>query len=203
MLNKLLRALLISCAMSAAAIAGSGYEELPNAPKQADNGRAEVLEYFWFGCPHCFAFEPTINGWASSKPEHVDFVREAPPLNPAWTPHSQAFYASQVLGMTEEFFEPFFNAIHVDKKRLSSPKAIAKFAESLGVEGVDAEKFEKTMSSFAVDAKIRRALEMARQDAINSVPSVVIDRQYKTSGAIAGSNERVVDVIRELTEKKS
>ena len=152
--------------------------------------------------PHCFAFEPTINKWAESKPDFVDFVREAPPLNPAWAPHSQAFYASQVLGITDQMFDQFFDAIHKDKKRLNSPKAIAKWVGSLGIEGVDADKFQKTMKSFAVDAKIRRSLDLARNDGINSVPSVVINGKYKTTGRIAGSNDRVIDVIRELSEKE-
>jgi len=207
MIKKLFQAAMLVFAMSAFSSAAhaqaNGYEELPNPPKKADENRVEVLEYFWFGCPHCYAFEPTINGWAADKPDHVDFVREAPPLNPAWTPHSQAYYASQVLGIQEEFFEPFFNAIHKEKKRLASPKQISKWAGNLGIDGVDEEKFLKTMSSFAVDAKIRRSMEMARADGINSVPSVVIDRRYKTSGSVAGSNERVVDVIRALSEKKS
>ena len=92
-----------------------------------------------------------------------------------------------------------FDAIHKDKKRLNSPKAIAKFAGSLGI---DEEKFLKTMNSFAVDAKIRRAMEMARNDGINSVPSVVVNGKYKTTGSIAGSNQKVIEVIRELTKKE-
>jgi len=178
MMKNLFRAVLVFFSLSSFAMAQQGYEELPNPQKRADSDRVEVLEYFWFGCPHCFAFEPTINKWAETKPDFVDFVREAPPLNPAWTPHSQAFYASQVLGVQEEFFEPFFNAIHEDKKRLTSPKSIAKFAGSLGI---DEEKFLKTMTSFAVDAKIRRSMDLARNAGINSVPSVVINGKYKTT----------------------
>ena len=195
----LIRTLLVFLTLSTAAVAAGGYEVLKNPKKRADTERVEVLEYFWFGCPHCFAFEPTINDWAASKPDYVDFVREAPPLNPAWAPHSKAFYASQVLGVQEEFFEPFFNAIHKDKKRLTSPKAIAKFAGTLGIEE---EKFLKTMNSFAVDAKIRRAMDLARAAGINSVPSVVINGKYKTSGSLAGSNDRVIEVINELSEKE-
>ena len=195
----LIRTLLVFFTLSTAALAAGGYEVLKNPKKRADTERVEVLEYFWFGCPHCFAFEPTINNWAASKPDYVDFVREAPPLNPAWAPHSKAFYASQVLGVQEEFFEPFFNAIHKDKKRLTSPKAIAKFAGTLGIEE---EKFLKTMNSFAVDAKIRRAMDLARAAGINSVPGVVINGKYKTSGSLAGSNDRVIEVINELSEKE-
>ena len=104
-----------------------------------------------------------------------------------------------MLGVQEEFFEPFFNAIHKDKKRLTSPKAIAKFAGTLGIEE---EKFLKTMNSFAVDAMIRHAMDLARAAGINSVPSVVINGKYKTSGSLAGSNDRVIEVINELAEKE-
>ena len=79
----MIRTLLVFLTLSTAAVAAGGYEVLKNPKKRADTERVEVLEYFWFGCPHCFAFEPTINDWAASKPDYVDFVREAPPLNPA------------------------------------------------------------------------------------------------------------------------
>lgn len=188
--------LLFSFSAMSVAFAGDGYEEIDNPKKRGDTDRVEVLEYFWFGCPHCFAFEPTINDWAASKPDYVDFVREAPPLNPSWTAHSKAFYAAQLLGVTEQFFEQFFDAIHVEKKRLNSPKQIAKFAGSLGL---DEKKFLKTMNSFAVDAKIRRAMEMARADGISSVPSIIVNGKYRTSGSVAGSNQQVIEVIRRLT----
>jgi len=198
-MKNLLRAVLVFFSFSSLAIAQGGYEELPNPPKRADTDRVEVVEYFWFGCPHCFAFEPTINKWAEDKPDYVDFVREAPPLNPAWAPHSQAFYAAEVLGITDQMFDQFFDAIHKDKKRLNSPKSISKWVGGLGIEGVDADKFQKTMKSFAVDAKIRRAMELARNERINSVPSVVINGKFKTTGSMAGSNQKVIEVINKLT----
>lgn len=188
---------LFTIAFAGNGYSAGGYEVLKNPVKRANPERNEVVEYFWFGCPHCFAFEPTINEWAANKPDNVDFIREAPPLNPSWAAHSKAFYAAQLLGVTDQFFEPLFNAIHKDKKRLNSPEAIADFAGTLGLDG---EKFLKTMNSFAVDAKIRRSLDLARKAGLSSVPSVVINGKYRTSGSIAGSNQRVIEVIRELTE---
>ncbi len=201
-MKRLFLSLAFLFSLSSVAVAQTGYEELPGADTRGSAESVEVLEYFWFGCPHCFRFEPTINEWAATKPDYVEFVREAPPLNPAWAPHSQAFYAAQLLGITDQMFDQFFDAIHKEKKRLSSPKAISKWVGGLGIEGVDAKKFEKTMNSFAVDAKIRQAMEMARRDKINSVPSVVINGKYKTTGSIAGSNEKVIEVIRELSAKE-
>lgn len=176
-MKNLIRAALVlvsayGLSFSGQVFAAPGYEELPNAPKRADTERVEVVEYFWFGCPHCYKFEPTINEWAANKPDHVDFVREAPPLNPSWMVHSKAFYAAEVLGVTDKMFDALFNGIHKEKKNLRSPKAIAKFVGTLGI---DEDKFLKTMDSFAVDAKIRNAMALARRDGINSVPSVVVN----------------------------
>jgi len=165
----------------------------------ADPDKVEVLEFFWFGCPHCFAFEPTIHSWAETKPEHAAFVREAPPLNPSWEQHSRTFYASRSLGIVDEVVEPFFNEIHVERNQMRNPKKIAKFIESLDL-GVSAEKFQKTMKSFAVDAGMRRSVQLAQQAGITAVPSIIVNGRYRTSVTKAGSNEAVVRVINRLVE---
>ena len=179
---------------------GEGYLELDQQLTTANPEKIEVLEFFWFGCPHCFRFEPTINEWAASKPDHVEFVREAPPLNPGWLPHSQAYYASQVLNVSDKFFDAFFHAIHTEKKRLNKPDSIAKFAGTLGI---DSDLFLKTMNSFEVDMRIRRAMKLAQGAAIRSVPSMLINGKYTTSGSVAGSNQDVIRVINSLVEKEN
>jgi len=178
----------------------NGYEELPVAMETVNEGNVEVLEYFWFGCPHCFAFEPVINKWAESKPDNVDFVREAPPLNNNWLAHSQAYYASQVLGVTEQFFEPMFNAIHVQKIPLREPAQIAEFAGTLGL---DAKKFLETMQSFEVNKRIRAVVKKARASGIRSVPSIVVNGKYRTGSSVAGGNDAVIDVINKLIVQES
>lgn len=199
-MKKLISTALITLlfSFSPATFAGPGYEEI-NPPQNTvtTDGTVEVLEYFWFGCPHCFAFEPAINEWAEGKPEHVTFIREAPPLNPAWLPHSQAFYAAEIMGVTEDFFEPMFNAIHVKKRNLRSPKAIAKFAGELGI---DEDKFLKTMNSFAVETRIRQSMQRARAAGITGVPSVIINGKYRTGNSIAGSHEGIINAINHLVE---
>ncbi|MFT6302796.1 MAG: thiol:disulfide interchange protein DsbA [Granulosicoccus sp.] len=171
-----------------------GYQ-LVNPPLNTRSiDKIEVLEYFWFGCPHCFAFEPSINKWIEEKPDYVDFVREAPPLNPGWEPHSRAFYAAKIMGVTEQFFEPMFNAIHLDRRSLRSPDNIAKFSGELDI---DAKKFRKTMDSFAVDTRMKKAMQMARASRISGVPSVVINGKYLTGGSLAGSHEGILRVIDE------
>lgn len=173
---------------------GNGYTVISPALNTGFSDKVEVLEYFWFGCPHCFAFEPSINEWAANKPDYVEFVREAPPLNPAWEPHSRAFYAAEVMGVTEQFFEPMFNGIHVERRALRSPDQIAKFAGELGI---DADKYRKTMDSFAVNTRINQAMQKAAASGITGVPSVVINGKYLTGGSLAGSHEGIIRVINE------
>lgn len=180
--------------------AQSGYEVLETPLRTANPDKIEVVEFFWYGCPHCFRFEPHIKAWKESKPDNVEFIIAAPPLNPAWKVHSQAFYAAQVLGVLDQFHEPMFNAIHVDKKPMRKPKDVAKLADSLGLDG---EKFQKTMKSFKVDAKIRQSLQMASSAGLNAVPTVIINGKYRTSGSVAGSYENLIKVLDDLVEQES
>jgi len=177
------------------------YEEI-ESPLSTDNADTiEIVEFFWYGCPHCFQFEPYISEWKKTKPDNVEFVLAAPALGPSWKVHSQAFYSAQVLGVLDKFHEPMFNAIHVEKKAMRKPKDIIKLAESLGIDG---KKFGKTMKSFSVDAKLRQSAQLARDAGISAVPTVIINGKYRTSGSIAGgSYENVIKVINELIAKES
>lgn len=199
-LRHVFAAVVISLAAISLTNAQQGYENLPNPVRTENPDKIEVLEFFWYGCPHCFQFEPHIKGWLETKPENVEFKSVAAPLNPAWKVHSQAFYAAEILGVLDQFHEPMFNAIHREKKSMRKPKDIAKLADSLGIDG---DKFEKTMKSFAVDAKIRQSLQKAREVGISAVPTVVINGKYKTSGSVAGSYPNLINVLNRLIEQES
>lgn len=173
-----------------------GFQVIEKPMPTGDSSKVEVLEFFWFGCPHCFAFEPSINAWKDAKPDYVNFVREAPPLNPGWEQHSRTFYAAQALGITDGMFDQTFDEIHKNKKPLRDAKKIGKFIESLDL-GVSAEKFRKTMESFAVETALKRSISRAQQSGINSVPSIVINGKYLTGSTLAGGHEGIIRVINE------
>ena len=181
-----------------------GYEILATPvavnPSSAASGKVEVLEFFWFGCPHCFAFEPSINEWNEGKPDYVNFVREAPPLNPSWLAHSQAFYASQAMGVTEQMFEPFFNAIHLERKPLRDPESISDYVGTLGI---DSAEFLSTMKSREVMSRIERSMELAIAAGIRGVPAILVNGKYMTSNSIAGGHEQVIQAINTLTEQEN
>jgi len=176
---------------------GNGYELIDPPLNTRVSDKVEVIEYFWFGCPHCFAFEPAINAWKDNdKPDYVEFVREAPPLNPSWEPHSRAFYAAELMGVSDQFVEPMFNAIHVDRRTVRSPKQIVKFVDDLGI---DSDKFSKTMDSFATNTRINQAMQMAAGAGVRGVPAIVVNGKFLTGGSLAGSHDNVIRVINELS----
>ena len=182
--------------------AAQGYKVIDTPMLTGDESRVEVLEFFWFGCPHCYAFEPTINKWIESKPDYVDFVREAPPLNPAWEQHSRTFYAAEALGITDGMFDQVFNRIHRGKKRMRKQKKIGQFVESLDL-GVSSEKFIEAMNSFAVNSALNRSMSRAQQAGITGVPSVVINGKYLTGNSLAGSHEGIIKVIDQLAAREN
>jgi len=169
-----------------------GFIELGEPLATQNPDKVEVLEFFWFGCPHCFAFEPSINSWVEKQADHVSFVREAPPLNPRWEVHSRAYYAALELDVVDQFFEPMFNTIHVEKNRMRNLQAVTALAEKLGL---DAAAFESSMISAEVDAHVRRSIEMARDAGITGVPSVLVNGRYLTSPSIAGSYEKAFSLM--------
>ena len=189
--------------VNAQVLAGEqGYETLESPIPTRDAESIEVLEFFWFGCPHCYAFEPTINGWVERKPDYVTFVREAPPLNPGWEQHSRAFYAAELLGITDGFFETMFNTIHKGRKPMRQPAQIAELVESLNL-GVDADKFEKAMNSFSVETALKRSINIARGSGVTGVPSILVNGKYLTGGSLAaGTPGGVIAVIDQLVAKE-
>ena len=178
-----------------------GYETLSTPIPTRDADTVEVLEFFWFGCPHCYAFEPTINGWDAQKPEYVSFVREAPPLNPSWEQHSRAFYAAEALGITDGFFDNMFDSIHKGRKPMRQPQQIGELVESLDL-GVDAATFEKAMNSFAVDTALKRSQQLAVDAGVTGVPSILVNGKYLTGNSLAQGTPGVIWVIDKLVAEE-
>jgi len=174
-----------------------GFENIDPPQNTSVSDKVEVLEYLWLGCPHCYALEPSMEKWGETKPEYVEFIREAPPLNPSWENHSRGFYAAQLLGMEQEFVVAMFEQIHEKKKPMRDKKKIAALAGTLGM---DEAKFLSTMDSFAVEGKLKRATDMAIKSGISSVPSIIINGKYRASSNISGGHEGIIATINERAE---
>lgn len=186
--------LAIAAFMTTKTAHAAGFENIDPPQNTSVEDKVEVLEYLWLGCPHCYALEPSMETWLKTKPDYVEFVREAPPLNPSWENHSRGFYAAQLLGMESEFVVAMFEAIHEKKKPMRDKKKIAELAATIGM---DEAKFLSTMDSFAVEGKLKRAIDLAIKSGISSVPSIIVNGKYRLSSSISGGHEGIVESINE------
>ncbi|HET6630204.1 MAG TPA: thiol:disulfide interchange protein DsbA/DsbL [Woeseiaceae bacterium] len=186
---------------------GEQFERLvPTQPTVGGADKIEVAEVFWYGCPHCLAFEPYVNRWAEQAPANVRFVRIPAVWNPLVKLHAQLYYAEQVLvenGAIEkpkEFRAAVFDAYHHRGNRLASEEAIQEFFVN---HGVTAEQFQSAWSSFEVAQKLRVAEDLARRYNISSVPAMVVNGKYRTGPQQAGGLQEMIDVVKELVARET
>ncbi len=174
-------------------IEGVHYAQIkPAAITKAAEGKVEVTELFWYGCPHCFTFEPHLEKWQKTKPENVEFDRIPAVLNPRWESHAKAYYALQTMGELDRMHSIFFKAIHQQRRNLKSLDAMARF---FAQHGVDEDKFRKAYNSFEVNVKFNTDKQRARQYGAQSVPTLIVNGKYRTSASMAGGHQEVLKVI--------
>lgn len=176
------------------------YQKLtPQQPTQNPD-KIEVIEFFWYGCPHCYSLEPELKDWLKTKPDKVDFIRQPVIFNKVWEQHAKAYLIAQALGVVEQVHSDFFEAIHSKKQKLGSEDELAEFFVA---HGVDETQFRETFHSFLIDAQLRQAKAMAPRYGINAVPAIVINGKYKTSAALAGGNKNIIAVMNRLIQQES
>jgi len=179
-------------------IEGTHYVRLtPPAPTGAP-GKIEVLEFFWYGCPHCNAFEPALDGWARRLPADVSFRRVPTAFSANWVAHQRLYYALEALGLLDTMHRRVFYAIHHDRQRLDRPQEIAEFVSRNGIDPV---KFGQAYDSFGVISKVRQASTLVDAYKIDAVPALGVQGRYYTSGTLAGSNDRSLLVADYLIER--
>ena len=175
---------------------GTHYERLPTAqgPSSSPN-LIEVAEVFWFGCAHCYAFDPYVQNWREDLPDDVSFVYIPAVWNPTLQIHARAFYTAKALGVEDELHTPIFREIHDNRNFLDSQGALAEFFAEYGVE---TEAFNAAFESFAVNISMNRADELSRRYRIALVPTVIVNGKYTTNATMAGGYEALMEVIDEL-----
>lgn len=179
---------------------GIEYQKL-SEPQPTDTGdKVEVLEFFWYGCPHCYHFEPFVRKWLANKPASAEFVRVPAVFRPDWKVHARTYYALIEMGLVEKLHGKIFDAIHKDHQHLSTLDEMADFLAS---EGVDRQTFVNTYNSFLVDARVRKAVKKLAAYDIDGVPTVIVNGKYRVTGRMAGNYETMIDVINYLVGKES
>jgi thiol:disulfide interchange protein DsbA len=178
-------------------VEGTHYKKVPQQPTSTGD-KIEVLEFFWYGCPHCFHFEPFIESWNKNKPANVEFVRVPAVFRPDWEVQARTYYALSNMGVIEDLHGKIFEAIHKYRIKLNSMDAMADYVSNFGVNRDD---FIKEYSSFAVDSMVRKGKKLQQAYKIEGVPAVVVNGEYLTSGAMSGSFDNLIKIINYLTQK--
>lgn len=180
--------------------AGKHYSQLTSAQGTSGGpGGIEVTEVFWYGCPHCFSFDPVITKWESTQSADVRFVRLPVMWNPTNEIHARMYFTAEALDKLDEMHEAFFTALHRDGKTLTREADIRGFFESFGV---TTGEFDATFRSFSVESKLKRAKDLTQRYRIRSVPVIVVDGKYIVDGPEVKSFTDMLAVTDELVAKE-
>jgi thiol:disulfide interchange protein DsbA len=181
-------------------VEGTQYKRLVAPVPTVDASKVEVVELFWYGCPHCYRLEPDLSKWLKNKPANVVFVRVPGVFRPLWGFHAKVYYTAEVLGVLDQVHPAMFEAMHVQRRKMNSVDEVkALFAQY----GVTSEKFDNAFNSFAVDAKVRRATDLTRRYGLEGVPALVINGKYVTDGVMAHGHNGMLQVTDYLISKES
>lgn len=180
-------------------VEGTQYVKLSQPGPVPADGKIEVVEFFWYGCPHCHAFEPALEAWQKRLPADIAFrripvaFREEP-----FVAHQRLFFALDAMGLVDTMHRKVFNAIHLDRMRLDKLPEILAFVTKNGVDGA---KFSDAFNSFSVQTKIRQAKQLSEIYRIDGVPTLGIQSRFYTSGSLAGTAERTLAVADYLIDR--
>ena len=175
---------------------GRHYQRLsPAQPTSSGPDVIEVAEIFWYGCPHCYEFEPFVQDWKGRAPEGVSVVSIPATWNPLLQLHARAFYTAEYLDVMDDVHMAFFREYHERRNPLDSEARIRDFFARQGVAAAD---FDRGWSSFAVQSRLQRAEQLARRYRVTGVPMLVVNGKYTIDGRSAGGLRQMLDVAEEL-----
>lgn len=175
------------------------YDVITPAIRVGASDEVVVTEFFWYGCGHCYTFEPMLHAWEATLPEGVKVEGSPAMWNGPMKLHAQAFYAAEALGVLETLHPVIFKAMHVDRLRLGSESALRELFVKNGVDGAD---FDKAFDSFGVNSQVRQADARARAAKVAGTPSIMVNGKYLISARKAGSQANMLKVAEFLVEKE-
>lgn len=177
-----------------------GYETLAAPQPTLNPDKVEVIEFFWYGCPHCYDFEPILESWVKKMPANVDFIRQPAAFSEQWARHAKAFYVAQALGVLDKVHADFFDTLQNKQQKLDTEEQLTAFFVAHGVKASDV---HDAFNSFLVDTKVRQAQATPARYGVTGVPVLIVNGKYKVDGKSAGSHEKMIEVINRLIKKES
>ncbi len=179
-------------------VEGEHYDLISPAIRASED-KIEVTEFFWYGCGHCYNFEPQLTQWKKGLEDDVLVVGSPAMWAPVMEVHAKAFYAAEALGVLDKVHMPLFQALNVDRKRLASEKELA---DLFAAHGVDRDAFSKAFNSFGVGSQVRQANARARAAKIAGTPEMMVAGKYRISTRKAGSQAKMLELAQYLIEKE-
>ncbi|WP_018861027.1 MULTISPECIES: thiol:disulfide interchange protein DsbA/DsbL [unclassified Thioalkalivibrio] len=170
----------------------------PPVPTGLDDGKIQVVEVFWYGCPHCYSFEPYVQEWQKGLDDDVEFVYLPAPMNDVWALHARVFYTAQKLDVLDEVHQAFYDAIHDQGREMRSESAILRF---ISQRGLDADEFRDVMRSEEIRRKVTEAGQDVQEYGVEGVPTLVIDGEAIVSASMTRSHQEMLDVADFLIER--
>jgi thiol:disulfide interchange protein DsbA len=177
---------------------GTDYAVIDPPLATSSGDKVEVIEAFFYGCPHCYQLLPLLDRWRPEHEKDIDFKYLPVIFQPSWALYAQAYYAADALGVVDKIHEPLFRAIHAEKRPLGTAAALADF---FAEHGVPREDFYGALHSFAVSLNVSRAQDMTKRYGITGVPSLIVDGRYRTSASLAGTHQKALQVVSFLIDK--
>ncbi len=187
-------------AMPEAFIAGVHYKPTAQLLATSTEDKVEVIEMFSYACPHCFHLEPYVAKWEKTLPDNVVFIRVPAIFRDSWLELAKLYYTAEATGDLEKLHPLIFDAIHVKKRRMVTEDDMLDFVAD---QGIDRDSFEKMMNSFAVKAKVKKALIMSQISGITGVPSMIVNGKYISDAPMAGGQENLLKAVDFLILKES
>ena len=167
--------------------------------KQSESKDIIIYEFFWYGCPHCFNLEPTIDRIEADLDMDAKIVKVPVALRDSWTPHAKLYYALSQMNEIDDLHNSIFEEIHIENNRLDTEEAMIEF---LSKSEINTEIFSEKYNSYGTEARVKKASNLARKYQIDSVPTLVVNGKYLTSGSFVSSYDELYSVVNFLVERE-
>mgnify|MGYP001454642159 CR=1 FL=1 len=174
------------------------YVQISNQ-SQTESDKIVIYEFFWYGCPHCYNLEPTMDRIEANLEKDTILIKIPVALRDTWEVHAKAYYALQQMKLDDNLHEKIFTEIHINTNRLDTKEKLTQFIKE---EGYNSKRFSEIFDSFGTDLRVKKASRLANQYQISSVPTLIINGKYKTSGSLVSSYEELYDVVKLLINKE-
>jgi len=199
-MKRILSLLLAACALAPLAAAAQpqfAYSEVKPAIPVETDGKIEVVEFFWYGCIHCYNLEPAVEKWEKTLPKDVQFRRVPAVFNDRWAIDASIFYTFEAMGLLDKLHRPFFDAIHRERLRTDNQKEVMDWLQK---QGVEPKKFTETMKSFGVQSKMRRAAQLTALYKIDGTPAMAVNGRYTVSTEQGRSQNGMFETVNYLVD---